>query len=91
MTKIRPIVKAAFRVNELVYQFDVIDCEDGLLAGDDTVSEVNDAYSDSYIIGEAQHRLDITNANLSDRPYGEDLKAYKRDHRQLTRFIEKWS
>ena len=91
MTKIRPIVKAAFRVNELVYQFDVIDCEDGLLAGDDTVSEVNDAYSDSYIIGEAQNRLDITNANLADHPYGEDLKMHKRDHRQLTRFIEKWS
>ena len=98
MTKIRPIVKAAFRVDELVYQFTRIDVEDGLLCADEAfpeydaiVESVNAQYSDAYIIGEANNRLDITNANLSDRPYGEDLKAYKRDYRQLNRFIEKWS
>ena len=91
MTKIRPIVKAAFRVDELVYQFDVIDCEDGLLDPNDTLAGVNEAFSDEYIIGEAQNRLDITNAQLADNPHGDELKMYKRDHRQLTRFIEKWS
>ena len=91
MTKIRPIVKAAFRVDELVYQFDVIDVEDGLLDGDDTLAGVNEAYSDEYIIGEARNRLDIAGEWLDDKPDGEELKYRLKDHRQLTRFIEKWS
>ena len=35
MEKLRPIVKAAFKCDELVYQFTEIDVADGLLAGND--------------------------------------------------------
>jgi len=99
MTKIRPIVKAAFRVDELVYQFTRIDVEDGLLCADEAfpeydaiVASVNAQYSDAYIIGEANNRLDISRENIEEAGWeGEDLKTHKREYRQLTRFIEKWS
>ena len=83
MTKIRKIVKDAFKCNELVYQFTRIDVEDGLLV-DGTEEEVNEKYSDAYIIGEADNRLDICNEN-------EDDPDYQRDARQLERFINKYS
>ena len=83
MTKIRKIVKDAFKCNELVYQFTRIDVEDGLLV-DGTEEEVNEKYSDAYIIGEAENRLDICNEN-------EDDPDYQRDARQLERFINKYS
>ena len=57
--KIRPIVKAAFKVDELVYQFMRIDVEDGLLSFKNNEADVNEKYSDEYIIGEAENRLDI--------------------------------
>jgi len=83
MTKIRKIVKDAFKCNELVYQFGIIDVEDTLLV-DGTEAEVNEKYSDAYIIGEAENRLAICNAN-------EDDPDYQRDARQLERFINKYS
>lgn len=83
MTKIRKIVKDAFKCNELVYQFGIIDVEDTLLV-DGTEEEVNEKYSDAYIIGEAKNRLSICDAN-------EDDPDYQRDARQLRRFINKHS
>ena len=57
--KIRPIVKAAFKVDELVHQFMCIDVDDGLLSFKNNEADVNEKYSDEYIIGEAENRLDI--------------------------------
>ena len=99
MTKIRPIVKAAFRVDELVYQFERIDVEDGIICKGiafpshaDVQEAVNAQFSDAYIIGEAENRLDISRENIEQGGWeGEDLKMHKREFRQLTRFIEKWS
>jgi len=89
MTKIRKIVKDAFKCNELVYQFTRIDVEDGLLI-DGTEEEVNEKYSDAYILGEANNRLDISRENIQDGGWdGEDLKMHKREFRQLSNFINK--
>ena len=84
MTKIRKIVKDAFKCDGLVYQFEVIDVEDGILTSDDVEAEVNEKYSDAHILNEADNRLDICNAN-------EDDPDYQRDARQLERFINKYS
>ena len=89
MTKIRKIVKDAFKCNELVYQFTRIDVEDGLLI-DGTEEEVNEKYSDAYILGEANNRLDISRENIQDGGWdGEDLKMHNREFRQLSNFINK--
>lgn len=86
MTKLRPIVKDAFKCRALEYQFGVIDVEDGILTSSDVEAEVNEKYSDAYILGEADNRLDICNdsANQEDPDYC--LEA-----RQLERFINKYS
>ena len=81
---IRKIVKDAFKCDGLVYQFEVIDVEDGILTSDDVEAEVNEKYSDAHILNEADNRLDICNAN-------EDDPDYQRDARQLERFINKHS
>ena len=85
MTKIRPIVKAALKVRELQYQFWVIDIEDGYL---ETASpeEINEKYSDEYIIGEARNRLAIA---MDESNQEEDY--WRKDAAQLRRFINKWS
>ena len=84
MTKIRQIVKDAFKCDGLVYQFEVIDVEDGILKSDDVVAEVNEKYSNAHILNEADNRLVICNAN-------EDDPDYQRDARQLERFINKYA
>jgi hypothetical protein len=81
---IRKIVKDAFKCDGLVYQFEVIDVEDGILTSDDVEAEVNEKYSDAHILNEADNRLVICNAN-------EDDPDYQRDARQLERFIDKHS
>ena len=81
---IRKIVKDAFKCDGLVYQFEVIDVEDGILTSDDVEAEVNEKYSDAHILNEADNRLVICNAN-------EDDPDYQRDARQLERFINKYS
>lgn len=81
---IRKIVKDAFKCDGLVYQFEVIDVEDGILTSDDVEAEVNEKYSDAHILNEADNRLVICNAN-------EDDPDYQRDARQLERFINKHS
>ena len=90
MTKLRPIVKAAFKVDQLVYQFECIDVQDGLLVNGD-IAEVNAKYDDAYIIGEAENQLDIADDNLRNGGwYGEDLKVYQRDARQLRSFLKRF-
>jgi len=84
MTKIRPIVKAAFKVDELVYQFATIDIEDGLLETA-SMEEVNEKYDDKYIIGEARNRLDI-----AMDPYNQEEECWQKDAAQLRRFVNKW-
>ena len=49
---IRPIVRAAFKCDALVYQFTRIDVEDGLLVKGD-IEEVNAKYSDEHIMVQA--------------------------------------
>lgn len=87
---IRPIVRAAFKVDQLVYQFERIDVEDGLLVNGD-MAEVNAEYDDAYIIGEAENQLDIADDNLRNGGWeGEDLKVYRRDARQLQSFLKRF-
>tara|TARA_R110000851_G_scaffold209981_4_gene362380 strand:- start:2663 stop:2920 length:258 start_codon:yes stop_codon:yes gene_type:complete len=84
--KIRPIVKAAFKVDELVYQFMRIDVEDGLLSFKNNEADVNEKYSDEYIIGEAENRLDIAMDE-----YNQEEECWRKDAAQLRRFIKRWS
>jgi hypothetical protein len=86
--KIRPIVKAAFKVGELAYQFCDIDVSDGLLpigTDKEIMKAVNEEYTDAYIVGEARNRLDIA----MDECNQED-PSWQRDAKQLRRFISKW-
>tara|TARA_R110000751_G_scaffold78084_3_gene157411 strand:+ start:195 stop:473 length:279 start_codon:yes stop_codon:yes gene_type:complete len=92
MTAIRPIVKHAFKVDELVEQFVNIDVSDKtLLTG--TPEEVNEKFDDAYLVGEARNRLLLIEDQLRniDEDHVEDWKIFSRDERQLKRFISKWS
>jgi hypothetical protein len=82
---IRPIVKAAFNVRELVYQFEDIDVSDGTLENG-SMQEVNAKYSDTHIVGEARHRLDIAMDELN-----QEEECWRKDAAQLRRFIKRWS
>lgn len=81
---IRPIVKDAFAVNELVQQFTEIDVPDGYL-DTGSIEEVNLKYDDEAIIESAKVKYDIA----SD-PYWQDAEV-RRDAAQLRRFIKRWS
>lgn len=86
--KIRPIVKAAWKVDELVYQFEEIDVSDRLLpdgSREEIMQAANDKFDDAYIVGEARSRLDI-----AMDPYNQEEVAWQRDAKQLRRFISKW-
>jgi hypothetical protein len=86
--KIRPIVKAAWKVDELVYQFEEIDVSDRLLpdgSSEEIMQAVNDKFDDAYIVGEARNRLDI-----AMDPYNQEEVEWQRDAKQLRRFISKW-
>ena len=91
MTKLRQIVKDAFKCDELVYQFEIADVEDGLLDGVDVKSEVNAKYSDDHIIDDAENRLDIVQDNIRDTINDPQmLRGYKREARQLEQFLNKY-
>ena len=86
---IRQIVKDAFKVDQLVYQFTRLDCEDGLLL-EGTMAEVNEKYTDAYIIKEAEHHQYMSHLNVTEGGcYGEDLKLHKREYAQATRLLAK--
>lgn len=97
MTKIRQIVRDAFKCDELVYQFERIDVEDGLLSADNTQADVNEKYSDEYIIGEAKNRLDICDHNIRDLTRWDGsvydkqgMAVWKKEAGQLRRFLKKY-
>lgn len=89
--KIRPIVKAAFKVDELVEQFENIDVPDGVLETG-SIDEVNEKFSDSYLIGEAKNRLSMIDDQIDNISHydSEDRKLLMKDKRQLASFIKKW-
>ncbi|MGB2360220.1 MAG: hypothetical protein ACPH64_08265 [Porticoccaceae bacterium] len=89
MTQIRQIVKDAFKCDQLVYQFSRIDVEDGHLSSG-TMEEVNEKFTDAYIVKEAEHHQSISREWLDDDLEGEDLKIHTREYNQLTRFINKY-
>jgi hypothetical protein len=82
--KIRPIVRAAFRCEGLVYQFERIDVEDGLLVNGD-MAEVNAKYDDAHIIDDAENRLDICLDG-----YNLDDPDFIREARQLRAFLNRF-
>ena len=87
-TKLRPIVRAAFKCDALVYQFTELDVEDGRIQATDydgIVAEVNEHYVDDAIIREAENRLDIC-----DDPYNQLDPDYKREARQLRAFLKRF-
>ena len=79
----RAIVKSARKVGELVDQFENVDHV--------TWKQVDEFFSDTYIVFEAKNRLDIATENLEY--YSEDDVDYAiwlKDSRQLKRFINTW-
>ena len=57
---IRQLIRDAFKCDELVHQFKVIDVEDGLLkTGLEKEVNENKLYTDRYIIEEAKNRLGV--------------------------------
>ena len=91
--QLRPIVKAAFKVDELVHQFQEIDVPDGYLEKG-TAKEVNEKFDDAYQVGEARNRLLLVQDQLDAIYYdehSEDWKILSRDKKQLSRFIKKWA
>lgn len=88
----RPIVRAAFRCDALVYQFEDIDTSDGVLPTG-SMADVAAAYSDDGLIREAENWLDICQCNLEDLMYqrdSEDYQVWEREAKQLRAFIKKW-
>ena len=86
--KLRPIVRAAFKCDALVYQFTELDVEDGLIQAtgyDEIVAFVNEHYVDDAIIREAENRLDICND-----PYNQRDPDYIREARQLRGFLKRF-
>jgi regulator of RNase E activity RraB len=97
MNKLRQIVKDAFKCDELVYQFEEIDVEDGIIAGVDVMAEVNAKYHDDGIIAQAEWRLDIAYDNIDSltrfdgsTEFPDDLAIHKKEARQLERFLKKY-
>ena len=82
---IRPIVRAAFLVDELVYQFEEIDVAGGLLETG-SIDEVNAKYGDDILIGEARNRL-----NIALDECNQEEESWQKDAAQIRRFIKKWA
>lgn len=88
----RKIVEDAFKCDELIYQFTRVDVEDGYLKTG-SMEEVNETYSDDYIIDEAQNRLDITLTNCVEKcpeDMTEEERIYWKEYGQLHDFIFKY-
>lgn len=88
----RSIVEDAFECDELVYQFTRIDVEDGLLKTGSR-EEVNETYSDDYIIAEAENRLSISSSNCVSKcpaDMTEMERTYWKERGQLDDFIFKY-
>jgi hypothetical protein len=91
--KLRPIVKAAMKVDELVYQYVVIDVEDGMLERENLWEQLNNKYSDEHIIKDAENRLNMSLENVEDLSNSSEIEEYEmhlREARQLQKFISKF-
>ena len=97
MTALRQIVKDAFKCEELCDQYENIDVSDGHISSPaNAKAEVNEKYSDTYLVQDAVDRLDICVHNIKDltRWDGsvydkEGMRAWKRQAAQLRRFLKK--
>ena len=96
---IRQLIRDAFKCDELVHQFKVIDVEDGLLkTGLEKEVNENKLYTDRYIIEEAKNRLELTNKKIeqlneetdNDATYKIELEFLEKEKKQLRAFVEKW-
>jgi hypothetical protein len=90
--EIRPAVKAALKVDELVYQFENVDVPDGVLETG-SAEEINQKFDDAHLVGEARNRLDLINDQLEDidqDSHPVDFKIFSRDQRQLINFIKRF-
>ena len=89
----RQIVIDAFKCDELVYQFTRIDVEDGILKTGDA-EEVNEKYSDEYIIGEAENRKSISGSWIPMHKPLEDFtdeeRMHLREYGQLLTFLHEY-
>lgn len=86
---IRPIVRDAFKIDDLVYQFETVDVDDGLLISG-TPEEVSEKYSDDHIVGEAENWLDCTQSQLDCASDPEEEKIFRKEYRKLSKFIAKY-
>lgn len=81
--QVRKIVKGAMKVGELVDQFENVDHVNW--------KQVNEFYSDTYIVFEAKNRLDIAVENLEYYSQDDDDYAiWLKDFKQLKKFINTW-
>jgi len=78
--ELRPIVKDAFKVRELEYQFNDVDSIN--------LAEVNEFMSDKYLVAEAKYKLEMALETI-DEYDGETVDQMKRDIAQLKRFLKK--
>ena len=96
---IRQLIRDAFRCDELVHQFKVLDVDDGLLTtGSEKEVSGNKLYTDMYITDEAKNRLDLTNKKIdrlgedtdNDATYKIELEFLEKEKNQLLEFLTKW-
>jgi hypothetical protein len=78
--ELRPIVKDAFKVQELEHQFNDVDSIN--------LAEVNEFMSDKYLVAEAKYKLEMALETIDD--WDDETKPQmKRDIAQLKRFLKK--
>jgi len=96
---IRQFIRDAFKCDELVHQFKVVDVEDGLLkTGSEKEVSENKLYTDRYIIEEAKNRLELTDKKIeqlneetdNDATYRIELEFLEKEKHQLRAFLAKW-
>ena len=96
---IRQLIRDAFKCDELVHQFKVVDVEDGLLkTGVEKEVSENKLYTDRYILEEAKNRLELTNKKIerlneetdNDATYRIELEFLEKEKQQLRVFLAKW-
>ena len=102
--KVRPIIKDAVKVDALRVQFMDVDAADNYQGLGDSYNNARaleeainqtSAYTDEYIIKEAEHLLDKEVENLKDfagqeKDFALDVKNLQREIKQLERFIKKY-
>ena len=99
--KVRPIIKDALKVDELLIQFEEIDVADNYQGLGDSYNNAesleqainqNPAYTDEYIIKQAEYHLDKAVNNLPEYLTGdkESDAIFRREIKQLKKFLKKY-